>query len=66
MIHDHIRYLGVKIGNISSGSAFAMPLGEAQRRASMVASLALSKKKKEAIIMLKPRFPPTVLLTARA
>ena len=51
MIHDHIRYLGVKIGSISSDPAFAMPLGEAQRRASMVASLALSKK--EAIILLK-------------
>ena len=63
-IRQSVRYLGVKIGNLTSDEAFASYLGEAQRRASTVGSLGLSKK--EAIILLKTWILPTLLLTARS
>ena len=41
-VHTHLKYLRVRVGNISSDEAFAGPLGEAQRRAAVVASWSLS------------------------
>ena len=63
-IRQSVRYLGVKIGNLTSHEAFAYYLGEAQRRASTVGSLGLSEK--EAIILLKTWVLPTLLLTAKS
>ena len=63
-IRQSFRYLGVKIGNLTSDKAFATYLGEAQRRASTVGSLGLSKK--EAMILPKTWVLPTLLLTARS
>ena len=63
-IAQHIKYLGVQLGNVSSDSAYSRPLGEAQRRANVVAFLHLSIR--ERIILLKTWVLPTILLTARA
>ena len=59
-----LEYLGVKMGNVSSDEAFAVPLREAQHTANVVASLQLSIR--ERIILLKTWVLPTVLLTSRA
>ena len=64
LIRHSIKYLGVRIGNITSDEAYAFPLAEAQRRASIVAGLHLSPR--ERIVLLKTWVLPTVLLTARA
>ena len=61
---DSVKYLGVRMGNVSPDFAFAFPLGEAQRRASSIASYGLSLK--ERILLLKTWILPCVLLTARA
>ena len=64
LVQQSVKYLGVRIGNISSEFAYAYLLAEAQRRASVVAGLHLSRK--ERITLLKTWVLPTVLLTARA
>ena len=63
-IVDSVKYLGVRMGNVTPDSAFAFPLGEAQRRAGSIASYGLSLK--ERILLLKMWILPCVLLTARA
>ena len=60
----HVKYLGVRMGNITSDEAFSFPLAEAQRRASRLAALQFSLR--ERILLLKTWILPTVLLTARA
>ena len=42
LIQQSIKYLGVRMGNVTSKEAFFYPLAKAQRRASLVASLHLS------------------------
>ena len=61
---DSVKYLGVRMGNVTPDSAFAFPLGEAQRRAGSIAAYGLSMKKH--ILLLKTWILPCVLLTARA
>ena len=63
-IVDSVKYLGVRMGNVTPDSAFAFPLGEAQRRVSSIAAYGLSLK--ECILLLKAWILPCVLLTARA
>ena len=63
-IVDSVKYLGVRMGNVTPNSAFAFPLGEAQRRASSIAAYGQSPK--ERILLLKTWILPCVLLTARA
>ena len=64
LIRQSVKYLGVRIGNISSDGAYAYPLAEVQRRASVVAGLSLSLR--ECILRLKTWVLPTILLTVRA
>ena len=59
-----VKYLGVCIGNISVGQTFSKVLGEAQRRAALVASLGLSLK--ERVLLLKTWVLPVLLLIATA
>ena len=63
-ICQSVKYLGVRMGNITSDEAYAFPLVEAQRRASVVANLHLSLR--ERIVLLKTWVLPIVLLIARA
>ena len=63
-IRHTVRYLGVKMGNLTSDEAFASYHGDAQRTASKVGSLGLSKR--EAIILLKTWVLPTLLVTTRS
>ena len=51
------------MGNVSSGSAFVFPLGEAQRRASRISADGQSTR--ERIVLLKTWILPCVQLTAR-
>ena len=41
-IVESIKYLGVRMGNVSPDSAFAFPLGEAQRTANCITAYGLS------------------------
>ena len=63
-IVDSVKYLGVRMGNVTRDSAFAFPLAQAQRRAGTIASYGLSVK--ERIRLLKTWILLCVLLTARA
>ena len=60
-IADSVKYLGVRMGNVSSDTAFAFPLGEAQRRASCITTYGLSIR--ELVLLLKTWILPCVLLT---
>ena len=61
---ESLKYLGVRMGNLTSDGAFAFPLGDARRRASCMTAYGLSIK--ERILLLKTWILPCVLLTARA
>ena len=63
-IVDSVKYLGLRMGNVTPDSAFAFPLGAAQRRASSIAAYGLSMQ--ERILLLKTWILPCVLRTARA
>ena len=55
-IVDSVKYLGVRMGSVTPDTAFAFPLGEAQRRASSIATYGLSLK--ERIVLLKTWIMP--------
>ena len=63
-VQPHVTYLGVQIGNLTVAQAFSKVMGEAQRRAALVASFGLSFPKR--VMLLKNWVLPVLLLTARA
>ena len=63
-IVDSVKYLGVRMGNVSSDTTFAFPLGQAQRRASCITAYGLSIRERS--LLLKTWILPCVLLTAWA
>ena len=58
-IVDLVKYLGVRMGTVSSDTAFAFPLGEAQRRASCITAYGLSIGGR--VLLHKTRILPRVL-----
>ena len=62
-VKGSIYYIGVLIGHVTVAQAFAKSLGEAHRRASLIASFSLSLPE---IQLLKVWVLPVLLLTSRA
>ena len=50
-IVDSVKYVGVRMGNVTSNAVFVFPFGEAQRKASCFTTYGLSLK--ERILLLK-------------